>query len=66
MVADDGNGRFEWLKTDMNYIKKRVDQIANNQSAPAATVRNQGHALRFIGTIIVGIVLAVIAHVLRG
>lgn len=62
MEAGDGNKRCGWIRDDVQYIRKRVDEIAERQIATTATVKQHGKQIawlfRIIGALIVLLVAA--------
>lgn len=60
------NGRTDMIVDWLERVEGKVDEIIKQTTDTAATVRNHGHALKFIGVIVAGMVLAVLGHIWMG
>ena len=65
-TPDNSNGRIDWLKDDIDYIKEKLDELANTHAAVCATVRNHGFALKFLFGIVGSLVAILIAVAVGG
>ncbi len=69
MVADGGD---RWpcntcpqhanLKTDLDYIRGRVDEIVSMYSGTQATVRTHGMAIKWLFGIVASVVVVLVAY----
>ena len=62
MVPD--NGRIEWLKDKLDSIEGKIDKYVETQAKMCATVDSHGSALKWVGAIIAGVVIATVGHLL--
>ncbi len=60
-TSDDGNGRFDWLKDDLNYIKGKLDQLSSSYSCTAATVRSHSAAIKWLYGLVAAVFVVVVA-----
>jgi tetrahydromethanopterin S-methyltransferase subunit G len=57
----DGNGRFDWLKEDMAYIRRRVDEVVKMQAAQCATQRGHGKQIAWLYGIVAAVIVLLVA-----
>ena len=58
------NGRTDLLVDWLERVEGKVDEMLKGHHENCATVRNHGYALKFIGAIVGGVVVAVIGHII--
>ena len=62
MVVSDGNTRFDWLKKDIDYIKRKLDELAGCHAATSATVRSHGAAIKWLYGIVASLIMLLVVY----